>query len=731
MTEFFLTIIEMSISASWIVLAVLLIRPVLRRAPKWVNVLLWCLVAVRLVCPFTIESSFSMVPQSDIVRDHVRDHSIRYDEAVEYGEPVIVDGYGHNSVNSDIVNSNYPSGTSATAEGANLSVFMIVWGAGIFFLLLYTVVNCLSLRRRIRTAVLYKENIFQSENVSAPFVFGIFRPRIYLPFKMDGQDLEHVIAHEKAHISRRDHWWKPFGFLLLAIHWFNPVMWLAYVLLCRDIELACDEKVIRKLNNGQRADYTQALLSCSVNRRLIAACPLAFGEVGVKRRVKSVLNYRKPGFWVIVMSIVVFAVVAVCFVTDPKRDSYDIKIVIPAGSEELFVYSDEEISPTKSRIIISSGDNLGDTEVKLKSVEVREENAYDEVFYLTPGMPVKMDVEKGAWFKIGINVQNPTEKDIVVSVRVKNVRVRIADSVSDDPGLSETASNGSKTVTGSSEAATDTSEESATMEAAFDLEDAISKAILEYDSRNLTNGMLHVESHFTAYTEEKDHRIIVYLQAYESSYYGYNGSLYQESGSNIPTALTFSIGESGEYVLEEYWIPRDGSYYVPDLKNKFPTEALEALNAAYEEIQKLGQECTDKAKQELERKGGLELRIAELIKTIQESPGISSNPQDYIEAHNAEYQELISYGAYSLRYCYSEFLSGGQTGLKGKIMEEVCIGIICSWGFVREDVYYDTGQDWFDTFRENTKRLSEQYSDDEIEKNYPASWILLEMQDSQ
>ncbi len=731
MTEIFLTIIEMSISASWIVLAVLLIRPVLRKAPKWVNVLLWSLVAVRLVCPFTIESSFSMVPQSDIVRDHVCDHSIRYDEAVEYGEPVVVDGYGHNSVNSDIVNSNYPSGTSATAEGANLRVFMIVWGAGTFFLMLYTVVNCLSLRQRIRTAVLYKENIFQSENVSAPFVFGIFRPRIYLPFKMDGQDLEHVIAHEKEHISRRDHWWKPFGFLLLAIHWFNPVMWLAYVLLCRDIELACDEKVIRKLNNGQRADYTQALLSCSVNRRLIAACPLAFGEVGVKKRVKSVLKYRKPGFWVIVMSILICAVVAVCFLTDPKRDSYDIKIVIPAGSEESFVYSDEEISPTKDRIIISSGDNLGDTEVKLKPVEVREENAYDEVFYLTPGMPVEMDVEKGAWFKIGVNVQNPTEKDIVVSVRVKNVRVRIADSVSDDPGLSETASNGSKTVTGSSETATDTSEESATMEAAFDLEDAISKAILEYDSKNLTNGMIHVESHFTAYTEEKDHRIIAYLQAYESSYYGYNGSLYQESGSNIPTALTFSIGESGEYVLEEYWIPRDGSYYVPDLKNKFPKEALEALDAAHEEIQKLGQECTDKAKQELERKGGLELRIAELIKTIQESPGISSNPQDYIKAHDAEYQELISYGAYSLRYCDSEFLSGGQTGLKGKIMEEVCIGIICSWGFVREDVYYNTGQDWFDTFRENTKKLSEQYSDGEIEKNYPASWILLEMQDSQ
>ena len=184
-------------------------------------------------------------------------------------------------------------------------------------LALYTAISYWRLRRKVDTAVRYKDNIFQSENVKSPFVLGIIKPRIYLPFNMNGQDLEHVVAHEQAHIHRKDHWWKPFGFLLLTIHWFNPLVWLAYVLLCRDIELACDERVIKELGNEQRADYTQALVACSVNRRMIAACPLAFGEVGVKDRVKSVMNYKKPAFWGVVLAVIVCVFVAVCFLTNP------------------------------------------------------------------------------------------------------------------------------------------------------------------------------------------------------------------------------------------------------------------------------------------------------------------------------------------------------------------------------------------------------------------------------
>ncbi|MBR3706826.1 MAG: M56 family metallopeptidase, partial [Firmicutes bacterium] len=194
-----------------------------------------------------------------------------------------------------------------------------VWIAGILILAAYTLISYIRIQRQTETAVLYNENIYQSENVSSPFVLGIFRPRIYLPFNIDEQTFRHVVAHEQAHIRRRDHWWKPIGFLLLMVHWFNPLMWVAYALFCRDIELACDEKVIRELDNQQRADYSQALVSCSINRPTISACPLAFGEVSVRARVKSVMDYRRPKFWIVLLSAALCIAAAACFLTDPKE----------------------------------------------------------------------------------------------------------------------------------------------------------------------------------------------------------------------------------------------------------------------------------------------------------------------------------------------------------------------------------------------------------------------------
>ena len=204
-----------------------------------------------------------------------------------------------------------------------------LWLVGVFALLLYTVISYVRLKKKIGTAVLYKDNIFQSESVISPFVLGIIKPKIYLPFNMTDSDMENVVAHEQAHIKRKDHLWKPLGFLLLTIHWFNPLMWVGYIMLCKDIELACDEKVVKNLDTEQRADYSQALLSCSVNRRMIAACPLAFGEVGVKSRIKTVLNYKKPAFWIIIIAIIASIVAAVCFLTNPTSSNTMSKLKIP------------------------------------------------------------------------------------------------------------------------------------------------------------------------------------------------------------------------------------------------------------------------------------------------------------------------------------------------------------------------------------------------------------------
>ena len=308
MTEIFLKIVNMSISAGWLVLAVLVVRLLLTKSPRWIHVLLWGIVAVRLICPFSIESALSLIPSAETIPLEIGSHPI----------PQIQSGVDSINavVNPIISHSNTPvPGASAYPLQITIGIYEILWQLGVLGMLLYTVGSYVLLRRKLRTAVRLRENLFQCEAVRSPFVLGIFRPRIYLPYGMEDP---HVIAHEKAHIRRKDHWWKPLGFLLLTVYWFNPMMWLAYILLCRDIELACDEKVIGELGRQQRADYTQALVNCSMNRRMITACPLAFGEVGVKARVKSILHYRKPTLWLVAAALVTCGAVAVCFLTDPK-----------------------------------------------------------------------------------------------------------------------------------------------------------------------------------------------------------------------------------------------------------------------------------------------------------------------------------------------------------------------------------------------------------------------------
>ena len=310
MSQLFLKIVNMSISASWLVLAVLLLRLLLKKAPKWISVLLWGFVAVRLICPFTVESTLSLIPSEETIRPEIMmDRTPEVDTGI---------GSLNGIINPVITEAFQPQElTSINPLQIWIPLAALLWLTGIAAMLLYTAISYLLLRRKVATAVRLRDNIFQSENVATPFVLGIIKPKIYLPFQMEEKNLAYVIAHEEAHIRRKDHWWKPLGFILLAIHWFNPLMWLGYILLCRDIELACDEKVIKTMDGESRADYTQALVACSISRRSIAACPLAFGEVSVKNRIKSVMNYKKPAFWIIIAAVIICIVVAVCFLTDP------------------------------------------------------------------------------------------------------------------------------------------------------------------------------------------------------------------------------------------------------------------------------------------------------------------------------------------------------------------------------------------------------------------------------
>ena len=289
MNGLFYTILEMSISASILVLVVLLLRLILKKAPKWVNVLLWALVAVRLICPFAVESPFSLMPDMDhlVVREAESYVDMGFDnvpddipEYVIGGNPIGEDEPTHISPTDPVTQIN---------RGFSVELILsFIWLSGVSVMLIYMIVSCICVYRRIQKSTQFRDNIYTSNAVTSPFVFGIVKPRIYLPESMDAVSMSYVIAHEESHVRRRDHWWKPLGFILLAVHWFNPIIWLAYILLCRDIEMACDERVIRDMGERERVDYSEALLDCSVDRRMITACPIAFGENNVKERIRTV-----------------------------------------------------------------------------------------------------------------------------------------------------------------------------------------------------------------------------------------------------------------------------------------------------------------------------------------------------------------------------------------------------------------------------------------------------------
>lgn len=310
MEAVFLKLVNLSIAAGWLVLAVIVLRWMFRKAPRWIFCVLWALVALRLVCPVSVESALSLIPSAQTLPP----------EILHTATPQINSGIlAINSAVNPVLGQSMAPAPGDSVNPTQVWAYLLsgIWLAGMAAMALYALVSYGRIKRRVATATLLRDNIRQSEYVDSPFVLGIFRPVIYLPYRVEPGDLEYVVAHEQAHIRRKDHWWKPLGFALLCVYWFNPLLWVAYVLLCRDIEGACDEKVIREMGLEDRRGYSTALLNCSVRRRSIAACPLAFGEVGVKERVKSVMHYKRPAFWLVAAGLAACAVGAVCFLTNP------------------------------------------------------------------------------------------------------------------------------------------------------------------------------------------------------------------------------------------------------------------------------------------------------------------------------------------------------------------------------------------------------------------------------
>ncbi len=387
MGDIFLKLLNMSITAGWLILAVLCIRLLFRKIPKWVNCLLWGVAAIRLICPFSIESQFSIlqstepIKSSTVVEGEVQNYIPSIDSRLTIVEntinPILTESFAYNE--SDNV---APLQIVTHAAG-------LVWGCGMVLLIICAMGSAVKLHKLVREAVCVRDNIYICDAVKSPFILGIVRPRVYLSSSLGRREMDYVLAHESAHLKRKDHWWKALGYLLLCIYWFNPLCWMAYSMLCKDIELACDEKVAKDMTFHEKKEYSKVLLSCAGQRSLIMVCPLAFGEVGVKERVKSVLNYKKPTLWIIIATAAVLVILAVCFLTNPVRE-YQIRITIPAGSTEPFCYSDE------------AEDNSLSTEQMPREEDNSQQEAFADVQVsdiLNGGSPVAVSKEDALIFR--------------------------------------------------------------------------------------------------------------------------------------------------------------------------------------------------------------------------------------------------------------------------------------------------------------------------------------------
>lgn len=336
MTALFLKLVNMSITASWLVAAIIVLRLLLRKAPKAIHCALWAMVAIRLVCPFSLESSLSLMPrQEPITQETFQAEPAVPSTSTEYGI-VAYESPGGEITYSGHVTVNHIGGPFPT------SLWLTgIWLMGMGLMLIYVAESYLKICRKAAPSIPIGNGVWICDHIDTPFILGLFRPRIYLPSALDSKDADFVLAHEQAHLKRKDHWWKPLGFALLSVYWFNPVLWLAYILLCRDIEMACDEKVVKTMGIDEKKSYSTALLNCSLPRHWIAACPLAFGEVGVKQRVKNVLHYKKPAFWIILISVVLCITAAVCLLTDPASRMYLYEIDDGRNYSDLFANTDE------------------------------------------------------------------------------------------------------------------------------------------------------------------------------------------------------------------------------------------------------------------------------------------------------------------------------------------------------------------------------------------------------
>ena len=596
--DFLPELLRINMVTSIVILIILCARLILKRAPKVFSYALWAIVLIRLLIPVSIQSPISVVPNTpaatgavinsalpEIEFETLRDREQNYYES-QNTSPEDVQVY-----------------VSRTVEP--MVYLSLTWLVGVAVMVLYSGISYLKIKKKVRIAVPLRENIWIADDIKSPFVIGFIKPKIYLPNNLGEQEQEYIILHEHHHIRRFDHVIKALAFLALTIHWFNPLVWIAFVLACKDMEMSCDEAVIRKLGSDVRADYSASLLTLATGHRIIAGTPLAFGEGDTKGRIKNLAKWKKPAIWVLVLTIIICLILGVCLLTD--RVSRQNKHV---GST--FYYGD----------VTDQGEDR---------IEVLCNDGTNRVFYYEAG-----------------------NEDIPADLTGKQVEIRAR--------LQEVTGN------------LFTTRVSQVPDTRFDtLDKAIQNAILAHHSHRQDYEILDCASFFTYSSEGRSPAgstnvdlVTEYGIVYHQGYRLEDGKLVEDGGCNVPTVLTFRVDDDGQYILAEYWEPRDGSYYPEDIRAKYPA-------FVWPDTQKnLFEQKVAVFNQAMEGfHVGPEVIIDHLITDICDRERWAGSFDDLMLMCELQRELLGFYGEDTLMYCSEQINNYGQDDIHSKVMTYV------------------------------------------------------------
>lgn len=662
-------VVNLSAVASIVILFVLLARLFLRGAPKVFSYALWSLVLIRLLIPLSIPSPVSAIPRIQTTGEAQINIAL---PQIEYETPVDRQENLQKLEQAIEENTAYVPSTTVIEPADYLA---LIWVAGMLLLTLYSIASYLTVRKQIRISIPLRDNIYIADDIRSPFVIGLLRPRIYLPDHLGQQEQEYIILHEQHHIRRCDHWVKALAFLALTLHWFNPLVWLAFVLSARDMEMSCDEAVIRKAGEGIRAEYSASLLTLATGKRIIAGTPLAFGEGDTGGRIRNLANWKRPAFWVILICLILCVVLAVCLLTNPMEEN--------EMAEGNTWYYGTVVDSAMS--VVNEGDREGRS-----YITIRFDDGKEKLFWLGRDCEKPEDI-LNQYVMVRATVEPGTGLDIVTSIRIT------------DPFINEY------------------------------LEAAIHDAMLNHHAGKYYPGQCQT-AHFKLLSREElgvvsdteTKTITVYGIVLYSEYNLNDGVLEGTGGARVPTVMSFSVNDRNEVTLTEYWEPRDGTFYPTDLKAKFKNQPWPDTSKYLAE-QVLA--CYLQAAAYFNV--GTETVIHSILTDMVGHSRWHDGFGPLMEACTESREMLSALGTDTLKYCFSRFLEGGNDTLYGQIMAFVSSEImedlgeppLENWSFQR------SGQDWFNAFTSRANMLGQNlWTDpDDLKVQYPGSWIYLTM----